>query len=214
MTSGKSGKNIMGGFGSGRSSSYSGKNKTEDSLPLDIRKLQRTNCLIPGRSLRWEWSVNDKTVSSIRLKVEADHVILAYRQMPQGEREWLDVEQSLYMDHTSCTYGGTRHWWLCPFCGRRVAVLYNNDKHYACRNCHRLTYTSQVENTYDRALRQAQKIRKLLGGTVNMMESFPAKPKGMRWKTYWRLHAEHDALDKVTLVGLARWVGKLEKRRE
>ncbi len=201
----------MGGMGSGKSSSYGGKNKTEDSLPLDIRNLQRKKCLIPGRSLSWEWSVNDKPVAAIRIKVKTSSVIFVYRHRSRGESEWQDIEQPIYMTHTSCTYGGTRPWWICPLCGRRVAVLYNSGKHYACRNCHRLTYTSQVENTYDRALRQAQKIRKLLGGTVNMMEPFPTKPKGMHRKTYWLLQAEHDALDKLTLVGIAKWAGILQK---
>jgi len=41
-------------------------------------------------------------------------------------------------------------------------------------------------------LRRAQTIDKRLGGTANMMELFPPKPKGMRWRTFERLAAKHD----------------------
>ena len=202
----------MGGMGSGRRSSYGGKNKTENSLPLDIRKLQRTGLMAPGRGISWEWSVNGKPIAGIRVKVEVARVVLAYRHRPRGESEWQNVEQLAYMEHTPCTYGGTRPWWLCPSCGRRVAVLYSSGKHYACRHCYKLAYTSQGESIDDRALRQAQKIRKLLGGTANMMEQFPSKPKGMRWKTYWRLHTEHDAFVGVSLAGMAQRIGIMNER--
>jgi len=202
----------MGGMGSGRRSNYAGKNKTEDSLRLDIRKMQRTNCLMPGREISWLWSVNDKPVASIRVQVEVGRVVLAYRHRPRGESEWQDVEQAVFMEHTPCTYGGTRPWWLCPSCSRRVAVLYGTGKLYACRHCYKLAYASQVENAYDRARRQAQKIRILLGGTGNMMEQFPSKPKRMRWTTYWRLLAAHDAFAKTSLAGMARWVGLMKER--
>ena len=38
----------MGGRGSGRRSSYSGKPETNDSMPLDIRKITRKGLLAPG----------------------------------------------------------------------------------------------------------------------------------------------------------------------
>jgi len=202
----------MGGMGSGRRSSYGGRNTTEDSLPLDIRKIKRTGLLMPGRTLSWEWLVNDKPVASIRVNVEVERVVLAYRHRGRAESEWQNVEQSVYIAHTRCSYGGTRPWWLCPSCGRRVAVLYNSGKLYACRHCYRLAYASQVENAYDRARRQAQKIRILLGGTGNMTEQFPSKPKRMRWTTYWRLLAAHDASAKICLGEMARWVGLMKER--
>ncbi len=204
----------MGGMGSGRRSSYSGRDTTEDSLRLDIRKMQRTNCLMPGHEISWVWSVNDKPVASILVKVEVERVVLAYRHRGGAESEWQNAEQPVYMAHTPCTYGGTRPWWLCPSCCRRVAILYGTGKLYACRHCYKLAYASQVENAYDRALRKAQKIRKLLGGTGNMMEQFPSKPKRMRWTTYWRLLAAHDAFAEVSLAGMARWVGLWKERLE
>lgn len=48
---------------------------------------------------------------------------------------------------------------------------------------------SQREDEMNRALSKAQAIRVRLGGSASMMAPFPAKPKGMRWSTYYRLQA-------------------------
>jgi hypothetical protein len=83
-------------------------------------------------------------------------------------------------------YGGKRPWFLCPArgCGRRVAVLYGGGI-FACRHCHRLAYQSQREQPHSRAM-----IRTTWGGSPSLGESFPAKPKGMHWRTYERLRLE------------------------
>ncbi len=201
----------MGGFGSGRHSSYSGRDTTEDSLPLDIRKLQRSKCLMPGRSFSWEWSVNDKPVASIRVKVEVGRIVLAYRHRPRGDSEWEAVEQPIHLEHTPCAYGGTRPWWLCPSCARRVAVLYGLGKFYACRHCYKLAYTSQGESIDDRASRRANRIRKRLGWGAGILNGKGGKPKGMRWRTFDRLVTEHDAFVRVSLAVMERRFGMLRE---
>jgi hypothetical protein len=42
-------------------------------------------------------------------------------------------------------------------------------------------------------MRKARKIRERMGGSANLSDSFPDKPKNMHWKTYWRLRerSEH-----------------------
>ena len=67
----------MGGRGSGRRRSYSGKPETGDSMPLDIRKLTRKGLLVPGSSFSWQWLVNDREVAGAR------------RQTPLREHEML-----------------------------------------------------------------------------------------------------------------------------
>lgn len=47
---------------------------------------------------------------------------------------------------------------------------------------------STREADHSRMLRKAQKIRERLGGSMNMLEPFPAKPRGMHWTTYIRLY--------------------------
>ena len=56
----------MGGIGSGRRPGYAGKDATEDSMPLDIRRLGRAGVLAPGRSCSWQWTLNDRVPIFIR----------------------------------------------------------------------------------------------------------------------------------------------------
>jgi len=46
---------------------------------------------------------------------------------------------------TSPRYGGVRHWWACPGCDRRCALLYlpPGEAWPACRTCYRLTYATR-----------------------------------------------------------------------
>ena len=196
----------MGGMGSGRRN-QSGKNATDDYRSLDVRRWQRDGFLTPGRAFSWQWTRNGEAVASIQVRSESDRVVLSYRQRSSGG-EWKDENYPVRLDWSPCTYGGQRAWFLCPAagCGRRVAILYGGGI-FACRHCYRLAYPSQRETADDRALRQAQNIRKRLGGTANMMEPFPPRPKGMRWRTYVRLADQERGHTQVSLAGIVRRFG-------
>lgn len=183
----------MGGMGSGRRCQY-GKDTTEGSRPLDIRKLHRAGFLKPGRLFGWQWTINDRPVADIDFRVEVHSVVLLYRHRSRGNTEWQDVEQAISLDRTSCAFGGTRPWWLCPSCGRRVAVLYGPGKLYACRHCCKLAYSSQSETISDRAMRRADKIRRRLGWPMGIGNPKGFKPRGMHWGTYDRLNARYEEL--------------------
>jgi len=196
----------MGGIGSGRRN-QGGKNATDDYRGLDVRRWQRDGFLTPGRAFSWQWTRNGEVTATIQVRSESDRVILSYRQR-SGGGEWKDERYPVRLDWSACTYGGRRAWFLCPAagCGRRVAILYGGGI-FACRHCYRLAYPSQRETSDDRALRQAQTIRKRLGGTANMMEPFPQKPKGMRWRTYERLADKERRHTQVSLAGIVRRFG-------
>lgn len=100
--------------------------------------------------------------------------------------EWQQIDYPVYLSWTVCRYGGQRPWFLCPAkgCERRAAILYCSGNIYACRRCHQLTYTSQLEADYYRAARKADKISKRLGWEGGMSDFENEKPKGMHWSTH------------------------------
>jgi len=201
----------VGGRGSGRRPSYAGKDTTEDSLPLDIRRLQRAGALSPGRTCSWRWTVNDHVRASIQIRADVWQVVLTYaytaHQQP-AER----IRQTVMLETTPCTLGGRRWWFRCPTCARRVAVIYGAGRLFACRQCKQLAYGSQSENADDRASRRADRLRKQLGWEPGILNGPGGRPKGMHLQIYARLSAEHDALVEVMLHGMAKRLGMLNGR--
>ena len=198
----------MGGRGSGRCSSYSGKTETGDAMPRDIRKIARKGLLMPGNGFGWQWLVNDSPVASISIRVEFQQsMVLSYRMKSTGKV----VEQRVQTQTSSCHLGGQRHWFTCPRCEKRVAVLYAPGRIFACRTCGGLGYATQKEGAGDRATSRADKLRKRLDWTPGILSGDGGKPKGMHWKTYWRIKLHHDALVQVSLHDMGRKLGLMHK---
>jgi len=183
----------MGGYGSGRPW---GRSKAEDMLRLDILRLYKKGCLDSGYwTWRWQWSSGQESI--INIIASEGQIRLSFRARSGGD-EWESVEQDVSLDWTPCHFGGTRPWFHCPRCGRRVGVLYGGKRFY-CRTCHRLAYRCQSETTSDRILRQAHKIRGRLEGEIGAL-SIPAKPKWMRWKTYDRILSQSEELYERSII--------------
>jgi len=199
----------MGGRGSGRRSSYCGKPEANDSMPLDIRKLARSGVLVPGRSVSWQWLVNDRKVAGISIRVDLHHhsMVLAYRVKSTGEL----VEQRVHTQTSACHLGGERRWFTCPQCSKRVAVLYAPGRYFACRKCYGLGYATQKEGAGDRAASRAEKLRKRLGWEAGILNGNGGRPKGMHWATYEGLERRHDSLVQVSLRDIAVKFGFLDK---
>jgi hypothetical protein len=136
-------------------------------------------------------------------------VILNYRSRSGGE--WQPVEYPVYLEWTPCNFGGRRAWFVCPArgCGRRVAILYGGSI-FACRHCHRLAYPSQRETWDDRAARRADRIRARLGWERGILNAKGLKPKGMHWRTFERLEAEHDAFVDAAVAGMVERLGLMK----
>jgi len=178
----------MGGWGSGGSWGF-GKRKCEDALPLDVRKLKRKGCLIPGRSFSWQWSVGGNVHSTIGFKVYEQHVTLNYNHRKEP------VEQQILFEWTPCNYGGERAWWRCPR-GRRCAVVYGAGKLFSCRVCYSLAYSSTCETGRDRKFRRANELRRKIGAKAKSLNRLPIfKPKGMHQKTWDRIIFEIKILE-------------------
>lgn len=182
---------VMGGLGSGRPSG-SGRSTVESCRAIDVNKLQREGCLKPGWSGGWQWTKDGKQTGWVGLKTSADHLRLTYKVRIAGG-DWQDVEEDVLITRESCRFGGTRAYLVCPgvvhgvTCNRRVVKLHGGGRYFLCRHCYRLAYASQSEGSLDRTHRRVRKVRRRLGGTNNLFDGFPARPKGMWERTYRRL---------------------------
>ena len=113
------------------------------------------------------------------------------------------------IEWTRLPSGGKRPWFLCLACGRRCGVLYSIRSRIVCRKCGELSYESQSEPSHFRALRKAQKIRVQLGGSANMTEPFPGRPRYMHRQTYQRLKRQYEAAAQRYVGLMAAWLDTL-----
>jgi hypothetical protein len=208
----------MGGEGSGNWYRSDKKTTTGECQRVDVRYLHREDLLKPGRWFSLRWSRANRETGSIRGVVIGDEkpekVILTYRHRSGPSGEWEDVREPVELAWTACNFGGERPWFICPGagCGRGVALLYGPRRYFLCRHCYELVYESQREDKMYRALRRAQKIRKHLGGSANMMEPFPEKPKGMHLETYMSMFWECHEAEMEQLAEMREWLDKFEKK--
>lgn len=193
----------MGGYTSGR---HGGKSCTDDIPSLDIRRIQQEGLLKSGLTFGWNWSRRSKTMSSIGVSVGIDSVTLSYLQSWRGG-DWQSCSDTVLLTWTPCNYGGQRAWWLCPCCGRRVAMLYSGRNAHACRHCFFLAYRSQRETEGDLAARRADKLGKRLGWQGGILSIPSGKPKGMHWSTYERLSGLHARHAGVALADILKKIG-------
>ena len=193
--------------------------KSWAALVADVGRVARTrqatcdrwifaSCNVIG----WHWTLNGEEVASIQMRTEVDRVILNYRSRSNGG-EWQPMEYPVYLEWTPCHLGGRRAWFLCPArgCGRRVAILFGGSI-FACRHCHKLAYACQRETDDDRAMRRADTIRRRLGWGAGIANPEGGKPKGMHWRTFEWLKAEHDAFANASCMGMAERLGLMNRR--
>ncbi len=200
----------MGGFGSGLR--QGSKDTTSDKLALDVRRLQRYGLLTPGRWFIWKWSRNGEEIASVQIKTEADRLVLNYRRQSNGG-EWQPLKYPINLKWTPCNLGGRRAWFRCPAlgCERRAVILFGGSI-FACRHCHNLAYQCQRETDDDRAMRRADNIRRRLRWEAGIANPEGDKPKGMHWRTFERLKAEHDAYANASWAGMAERLGLINRR--
>jgi hypothetical protein len=194
----------MGSHRSGRRLFIDAKTTVEACRSIDIVQWSREGLTRPGTNScgTWEWrsSRTGGVQSSIdyRIDMTDPHVRLQYVITKTGERFDYCVDVVPTYPH----YGGLRWWFLCPVtvasraCGRRVRKLFlrPGGSLFACRQCCRLSYTSQRTDAMNRALAKAQGIRERLGGNAAMLQPFPPRPKGMWRRTFNRLQWKSEQL--------------------
>lgn len=173
----------MGGFGSGFQLAAKGTTAETDCLHIREWANRAPGLELSYRLTRGGWFELGK------VRIQTGHASIALTFTPPDSAAW---QQTIRIARTPCTLGGSRPWFACPCCWRHCATLYRGRYGYACRTCNQLNYPSTREKRGDRAVRRADKIRARLGWTPGIAFGHGPKPKGMHWRTFQRLVAEHD----------------------
>ena len=194
----------MGGYGSGRRST---KPKVEECSSIDANQLGRIGCFKSGWNGTTTFSRNEKKFSSIGMRATANYLHLGYSTEHYGS-----VIQPIQIERLPCRFGGSRAYFRCE-CGKRVVKLYGFGRLFLCRHCSGLFHYSKNEGFWDRSLRQRTKHKQRLSGDASLDAYEMPKPKGMWWRTYYRLQraaerAENRAAeDFITAAGRLLKVG-------
>ena len=194
-----------------------GKATVEGCRSIDVLEWHRIGYLRSPGWFSYARTRGGEREASINVQAQRHAVTLKYRIRSYGE-DWSDVEQRVPIAWTPCRFGGERPWFVCSvtangvYCGRSVTKLYGAGRLFACRDCYRLAYASQQESAHRRGRGKSQKIRMRLGGSPNMLEEFPGKPKGMHWRTYERWRRVHAVAEKRSTIGLMGAVERLSSR--
>lgn len=179
----------MGATGSGPRYGYAEQKPCiEDQLSLNISYLVRGKALVHGRHYSLRLFQDDHLLAEIDILVGQDHLILSGADLGS-------TQQTVRIAHTTCTFGGTRPWFICPTpdCNRRVAILYLKSG-FACRKCLKLAYACERKSPADRAAQRCEKIRARLGWEPGLWSDPGPRPEGMPLKTFERLVKTHDRL--------------------
>jgi hypothetical protein len=177
----------MGGIGSGRRFQNRRGPNLEEVPQLDIRVLKRNGLFDLSASnglIKW---VNLGLPEAALEYAYADSILcITYAvKTPQAVSE--AVSEHIFIDRTTCNYGGTRTWFSCPNCNARKAILYCASKRFLCRQCYGLNYSCQNEVYTDRMIRKARKLHSKLGASMDLQRPISDRPHGMYRATFERL---------------------------
>lgn len=112
------------------------------------------------------------------------------------------VSQYIPVLKTACNFGGSRSWFACPRCRRRVGVLFlRGTAGFVCRHCGRIAYSSQSDDDMGRAWRKQRKAEARLADGWR-------RPKGMHQTTRDKLIATIIECEERRDNALAAFVAK------
>lgn len=172
--------------------------KAEHTLKVDLRRWRKLGYLIDGQSFAWQWSRGDEVTANIGVSVRADSIRLSYAV--QGQ----DASQTIRTTTTPCRYGGARAWFQCPCCSGRAVVLFMRARRFACRQCQKVSYTSQSGSTHDRANTRYHQLHALIEA---------GKPKWQRWATFERLEDRFERVSEQVNHSLMTLIQRLQQGR-
>lgn len=126
-----------------------GKITVENSLKISMSRFKKWGCLdyqgnpIAG-TLHWSSGGEENARVDYKLDLGCNSFRLIYKYRLYDD-EWKDQDYYISIVQTPCYFGGIRHWFMCPRCGKRVGCLYSVTGYFACRHCNDLSYDSKNE---------------------------------------------------------------------
>lgn len=132
--------------------------------------------------------------SSSGVPLDCDHQVI-YGDHEMELVKLADGRWILRLTRIRNGFGGSRAFWLCPRCGRRVRYLYFKNRDFLCRGCAKLNYRCQ-QRTHD-STNYAMDGLKLAREKLHWEPPFaaapadfpyivPDKPPRMHRRTYFR----------------------------
>jgi hypothetical protein len=137
----------------------------EDVPALDVRPFGRN--LKPGEVPAAECTLPDGIL--IIALVIWEGAIFRYCRTESGGAP---IAYPIIIDRKECSVGACRLYWRCPAivdgirCQRTVTKLYFSQGYFLCRRCARLSYTSQHQTAFKRAITRGQRLRAKLGAVT------------------------------------------------
>ncbi len=158
---------------------------------------------------RYRWAFTGRLseiVARLDYEIEANKIQLEYKEEEKQFRPKLQFHQTVWLDSTSCNYGGQRPWFLCPKCNRRCGVIYRAKRLFTCRLCNNLAYQSQSEDMRGLLRRKLGKLEQRLGWDKATLTEILRRPQGMHRRTYDRLYEMHfdimGQIERITMDSL------------
>lgn len=176
----------MGGYGSGRCFPEK-KDKVGDGFSLDANSFAKRKFFKPGLrfgNLTWSRGIHKTGACGFRVNIDGCHDSITfsykYNDVPHPDVRVL-------LTGYKPGFGGRRHLFICPKCGRRMRTLHIMGGEIGCRICYNLTYDSCVENNRFNSLyrRMAvglkaswQDVKQYMNALTRRAHEEPKRPRG------------------------------------
>ena len=172
--------------------------KAEQTLKVDIRLWRKLGYLNNGQSFAWQWSRGGEVTGNIGVSVRVGSIRLGYAV--QGQ----DASQTIRTTTTPCRYGGARTWFQCPCCSGRAVVLFMRAGRFACRQCQKVSYSSQSGSAHDRAMTRYHQLKAIIGA---------GKPRWQQWATFNRVEDRFERVSEQVNRSLMAFIQRLQAGR-
>ncbi len=175
----------MGGIGSGNHIRLNRKTTTVEVKQISVYFMNQQGYLKEGYKGKLSWSSNGRSIGSINFKVLDSFIHFSYSYRVHGD-DWKDYSINVRLTTTSCHYGSSRYWFICPSCRKRVGILYLENISPSCRCCSDIVYISKNSSDIDQLNSKISKLSERIFEAQGK-SYIKTKKKGMHWNTYYRL---------------------------